>query len=64
MHPVLLRIVEILLMGIVAVAIFGALAAGLVGCFLFCFSALKGGTNLRSIRAAMDRTAPKKRDAK
>ncbi|MDE0465923.1 MAG: hypothetical protein OYL97_02605 [Candidatus Poribacteria bacterium] len=54
MNPVISKILDILVGGIITLAFLGLLAAGIVGSFLLFFSLLKRRPNLREFRATVD----------
>lgn len=54
MNPVISKILDILVGGIITLAFLGLLAAGIVGSFLLFYSLLKRRPNLREFRATVD----------
>ena len=62
MNPVISKILDILVGGIITLAFLGLLTAGIVGCFLLFTSLLKRGPNLRRFRATLDNAVYEKQE--
>ena len=62
MNPIISKILEILIGGIITAAIFGLLAASVIGCFLLLSPLFKRQPNLNHFHRTLDNAVPEKQE--